>query len=259
MRTVRIMFAFIAMIMMVPTVGLADEITIVADNWCPYNCEPDTKAPGFMIEIAETVFKKAGHTVKYKIVEWDQALEDTQKGKYNAITGAAKTDAEGFVFPQNELGIVVNKFFARKDVAWTYTGVDSLKDVKVGIIKGYEYAQGPDAYFAANMNTQAVYAASGEKPLEDLIEKLEGGDIDVIVEDGQVFSYFFISYGLIDMLEMFPVAGPAGKPDELYIAFSPANPKSREYARILSEGMDSLRKSGELNRILAKYGSRDWK
>ena len=154
-----------------------------------------------------------------------------RSARYLPVTGAARTDAEGFVFPETEQGIVVNEYFTRKDFGWKYTGVDSLKNVKVGIIKGYEYEDLLDAYFAENINTKAVYAASGENSLEDLIEKLLNGDIDIVIEDRQVFGYFFISTGLIEMLENCETAGPTGEPDQLYIAFSPAHPKSNLYAQ----------------------------
>jgi polar amino acid transport system substrate-binding protein len=45
----------------------------------------------------------------------------------------------------------------------------------------------------------------------------------------------------------------------VYIAFSPGNPKSQEYAQILSKGIQQLRASGELATILKKYGMSDWK
>ena len=242
-----------------PVSGLADEITIAADEWCPYNCTPGTATPGFMIEIAEKVFQKAGHTVKYDIVAWDQALEATREGKINAVAGAAKEDAPDFVFPRNAIGKVSNNFFTRKDSSWTYAGIGSLKGVKVGITDGYVYEPELDKYFADNKDTPAVYAASGDLPLEKLVEKLMNGEIDVVVEDRSVFTYFFTSRGIIDMLAQCRDAGPTGPADELYIAFSPANPKSEAYARTLSDGVDALRKSGELKELLAKYGDRDWK
>jgi len=49
------------------------------------------------------------------------------------------------------------------------------------------------------------------------------------------------------------------KPSKLFIAFSPKNPKSQEYAKLLSEGTAALRASGELRKILAKYGLSDWR
>ena len=46
----------------------------------------------------------------------------------------------------------------------------------------------------------------------------------------------------------------------LYIAFAPAQvcPQCTEYAQTLSRGMSQLRQSGELGKILARYGLRDW-
>ena len=34
---------------------LADEISLRADLWCPYTCDPQAKNPGFMIEIAKEI------------------------------------------------------------------------------------------------------------------------------------------------------------------------------------------------------------
>ncbi|MEK2644629.1 transporter substrate-binding domain-containing protein [Bdellovibrio sp. BCCA] len=44
----------------------------------------------------------------------------------------------------------------------------------------------------------------------------------------------------------------------LYVGFSPNNPKSKIYAKILNQGIDDLRRSGELRRILEKYNLEDW-
>lgn len=53
-------------------------------------------------------------------------------------------------------------------------------------------------------------------------------------------------------------AGSVG-PTENFIAFSPVNPKSREYAAILDRGMAEMRASGRLRQILQRYGVKDWK
>lgn len=37
-------------------------ITLVADEWCPYNCVPNSEKPGYAIEIAQEIFNKK----KYK-------------------------------------------------------------------------------------------------------------------------------------------------------------------------------------------------
>ncbi|MNT92496.1 hypothetical protein D3C72_2337940 [compost metagenome] len=44
----------------------------------------------------------------------------------------------------------------------------------------------------------------------------------------------------------------------LYVSFSPANPKSPQYAALITKGISELRQSGELKKILDKYGVLDW-
>jgi len=46
---------------------------------------------------------------------------------------------------------------------------------------------------------------------------------------------------------------------KLYIAFSPKNPKSKEYAKLITDGIEQMRLSGELSQILAKYKLTDWR
>jgi len=56
----------------------------------------------------------------------------------------------------------------------------------------------------------------------------------------------------------FRSAGIAVIPRKAFIAFSPAVPESKKYAQMLSKGIQSLRRSGELDKILGKYGQKDW-
>jgi polar amino acid transport system substrate-binding protein len=104
-----------------------------------------------------------------------------------------------------------------------------------------------------------VIVATGDNALEQNIEKLLSGQIDVVVEAGSVFINFFAAKGMISSLDQIRDAGEAGEKDDLYIAFSPKNGKSKDYAEILSKGIDGLRQSGKLASILEKYGLKDWK
>jgi len=45
----------------------------------------------------------------------------------------------------------------------------------------------------------------------------------------------------------------------VYIAFSPFFKQSKTYAKILSDGIIKYRKNGKLQKILNKYGLKDWK
>ncbi len=234
----------------------ADHITLASDDWCPINCTPETEKPGYMVELARHIFEKAGHTVEYKMVPWERAIAESRKNKYSAIIGAYIGDAPDFVFPKNEQALIGNSFFASKESTWTYKDLSSLSKVKIGVIKGYDYGEEMNLYIKENNKTAKVQVVAGETALELNIKKLLKGRIDAILESEFVFNYKVSQMGFKEKIKS---AGQAVEPEKTYIAFSPANPKSKEYAKILSDGMEQIRKSGELKKILNRYGLDDWK
>jgi len=128
-----------------PAAGYADQITIVADHWPPFNLEANAPKKGYMIDIADAVFKPHGITVIYQNIPWNRALHETKEGNYNAVVGASKTDAEGFVFPHQELARNKMAFFIRENDTWQFEGVSSLSGKRLGAVDGYDYRQGLNA------------------------------------------------------------------------------------------------------------------
>ncbi|MBK1879168.1 substrate-binding periplasmic protein [Pelagicoccus mobilis] len=235
----------------------AEELTIVADDWCPFNCAEGAIDPGFMIEIAAQSLEGAGTQVAYSNIGWDEAIEKTRGGAFSAIVGAAKGDAPDFVFPTEPQGWLKNSFYTLADSDWSYTGPESLGSIRLGVIEGYSYDAEVDKYVAANPGK--LFVAKGNKALEMLIEALMNGEIDALVEGSSVFSQYFVSNGLLELMDQCREAGTAGDGEPIYVAFSPSNPKSADWAKLVSEGTARLRESGELAKILAKYYVEDWK
>lgn len=236
----------------------ADIISIVADEWCPYNCIPESDKPGYIIEIAVAVFQKSGHTVDYETINWSRAIEKTRKGKYTAIVGATKGDAPDFIFPDQEQGVIRDTFFVLKKSSWKYSGIDSLAGIKLGVIQDYDYGQIINQYLKKNSNTPLVQFVSGDNALELNFKKIEAGRIDAILEDKNVFLLKASEMGKTDLFSHAGDEISPGRDNKIYIAFSPLNLKSKEYATLLSKGMDEIRKSGILKNILAGYGLSDW-
>jgi polar amino acid transport system substrate-binding protein len=250
-----LVIAVVAGIWLATAPAFADTIEIVSDVWCPYNCAQDAADPGYTIKIAQKVFGSAGHQVVYKTLNWSRAIVQAREGKSTAIAGTGRADAPDFVFPEEPVGSSVSTFFVTADSSWNYAGPGSLAAVKLGFIKDYKYGEELDKYIAANQNSDKLQAASGDDALEKNINKLLAKRIDVLVEDANVFMPAAKKNGCQDKVK---AAGNI-KPIPVYIAFSPGNPKSQEYAQILSRGIQQLRASGELATILKKYGMSDWK
>jgi len=119
----------------------ADEIVIAADYWCPISCSPDCNNPGILIEIADTIFSQKNCTIKYIQMPWKRAVALARNGKINGIVGAFYGDAPDFIFPKNEQINLTNSFYVLKDNDWNFTGIESLKNIRLGYINGYDYGQ----------------------------------------------------------------------------------------------------------------------
>ena len=164
----------------------ADDIILVADPWCPFNCGRNDENPGYMVEIAKYVFEQHGHTVKYFNVPWARAIYGTREGQYDGIIGAGRTETPDFVFPDIELGLARHTFYVKKGNPWRYDGLDSLKTITLGVIKNYSYGDLYNVYIEPNQNNpKRIQVISGEKGLALNIQKLEENKIDAIIE------YFF--------------------------------------------------------------------
>jgi polar amino acid transport system substrate-binding protein len=192
--------------------------------------------------------------VKYKVVPWKRAIVEARKGNYNAIIGAFKEDAPDFVFPEEEFGMSRFAFFVKKGTKYKYSELKSLLKMKIGLIKGYSYGEKEDKFFKENQ--KIIQYAHGSDPLSQNIKKLLHGRITVVGEDPNVFLEKAAGMGVADQIIN---VGDTGTANKIYIAFSPKNPKSKEYAKILTEGIRKLKKSGELKKILTKYGLEYWK
>jgi polar amino acid transport system substrate-binding protein len=240
-----------------PVMTHSNVITIVADDWCPYNCVPDSKTPGYIIELATEIFSKAGYQLKYEYVPWSRVIKGVENGTYDGAVGAAKGDIPSALFPEEEEGMATNHVFVRKGEKWQYAGIDSLKQVRLGVVGDYYYNDEINAYIAANPNSPKIDVTRGDDAVEQSLKKLLTNQIDVYIEDLNVFYYTAAQAGLDK--DKFAIAGLVDEPQPIYIAFSSKNPEAEKWARILSDGIKEFRSSGHLAEILQRYGMKDWK
>lgn len=235
----------------------AATITLVADAWPPYNNAVNDPQKGYIVEIAEHIFNHHGHTVTYKILPWKVAVEETRKGTYDGLIGADTEDGAGFIFPQEEVGSYQVAFFVKKDTPWRFTSTRSLEQIKLGVAEGYGYSAWLFDYIQANKKDfNRVQAVSGEHPLRANIRKLIAGQIDATTATTSTMYYTAKQLGVSEQIQF---AGSGGQGRNVYLVFSPAHEKSREYAQLFDEGLRELRSKGLLAEILSRYGLTDWK
>jgi polar amino acid transport system substrate-binding protein len=252
-------FAGAALVCLIFTGSLKAQtvISFRADSWYPYNGKPSDAKPGYAVELLKMIYEPKGFKVDYQIMPWKRAIADGETGQHNAIIGAIKVDAPTFVFPEEPVGTSDTTFFIKKEMKWKYDGIASLAGKQLGVVAGYSYGEPLDAYIKANAaNPALISESSGDTASELGIKRLQAGRIDIYAETASVFWAQLDKQSI--SRDIFVCAGTMTDPEPIFVAFSPAKPESKDHAKMFSEGIRALRKSGELAKILAKYGISDW-
>lgn len=234
-----------------------EAIVLAADDWPPFTSHGNEKGEGYMVDIVRETLEEAGYRVQFVIVPWKRAIEDCRAGAFYGILGATMDEAQGFVFPSEELAHDRPSFWTRADSKYSYSGVRSLAQMRLGAVAEYEYFPELDRYIAENASaTGKVQLTSGDSALEQNIRKLADGRIDVIVDNDYSITAKADELGLLQKLRP---AGKGGEPLMLYAAFSPAHQHSRELAELVSKGIAKMRRDGRLRAVLERYSLTDWK
>ncbi|MBP7338748.1 ABC transporter substrate-binding protein [Niveispirillum sp.] len=234
----------------------AAEVKLRADGWCPYNCEPGNR-PGYLIDIAKAALEPAGHTVDYQLMPWTEALAAAAAGTVTGAVGATREEAPTLVYATTPLGLsrptlVIRKGKETKD--FKVTNLDSLKGLRFGSIKDYFYATEVNAFIDANKGSANLVQVTGDNVTEDLVNMLIDGKLDAIVEDSNVVDYLLESKGYRNLFNYHAL----GEKATVSIGFSPKDPNSATYAKLIDAKLAELRKNGQLTAILEKYGMKDW-
>ncbi|MBU2887843.1 transporter substrate-binding domain-containing protein [Gilvimarinus agarilyticus] len=239
--------------------GRAQTLHLVADEWCPYNCEPNSKKPGFMVEIMTRAFAEQGVEIHYSTLPWLRALRETRNGKYHATIGASKAEAPDFIFPRLEQGEMRNGFWVNTDSPWQFQGLHSLSLVQLGILAGYGYGPALTQYIDSDSSKEMISVIRGDKPLDTGLAMLLRQRIDALVEDETVMRQKIAQADIEGKVKLAGYVPTTDRFSKVYIAFSPADKNSKKYANILSQAMLEMRANGELEKILARYHLSDWR
>lgn len=246
------MLPLLAASMLLVRPAFANTIVLTGDDWCPYNCAAGDADPGYAVEIVKKIFEPKGHTVQYAVRPWVRALKETVSGEATAIVGVTdEPETASLVMPNATIGSITMTFYTLPEQTWTYQGPESLAAVKLAVVRDYAYGKDLDAYIAANADK--VVTTHGDTPLLANLRKLKMGDAGAVVDDVSVVRYFSRKSNL-DVR----AAGALNAAVLARVGFSKADPMSPQYAAAFDEGVAALRASGELAKILERYGLTDW-
>lgn len=229
-------------------------VHLAADEWMPFNGDPAGAKPGYVVEFAREIFEPQGIQVEYTNIPWEDTLAATRGGAIDGAICANADEGAGLVLPKNAVAAPRMVILSAKSSAWKYENVRSLAEVRIGVIAEYAYWEVLDNYVARS-DSSAVYVAEGEAPLNDLLDKLESGEIAALVESEAVLVWKLRERGKTkdDYRTVY-----RHMPDDVFVAFAPTE-RGRRFAALFDAGMEKLVASGRADEIAAAYGLKDWR
>lgn len=159
----------------------SNQLNMTASPWSPF-VSRDLAGNGVAVCIVTKALQRAGYKTTFALLEWPRDLEGTKLGEYDVITSIWYTEerAADLVFSEpiieNRIKLMVH---ADSDIHITETG--TLKGYRVGLVEDYAYTEGiykklPGTLIKANT-------------VEENLQHLLAGKIDVAVVDEQVALY----------------------------------------------------------------------
>ena len=256
-RPRRLLTRALGTLLFVLNTSYADNVvTIRADQWFPMNGDPKADKPGYMIELAQAILTPHGYTVDYQLLPWKRSIRHVIQGKADCVVGAYRDENRQLIFPEEPWGIDRIDFYVTKDSGWRFTGQESLQGITIGIIGGYSYGETLNQLIKDPRNKDQFQIVSTGNALELNIRNLERGRITTTVESVYVMDAKLRELGLQNKIIS---AGTLAPGEPMYIACSPERATTQQYLRWFDEGTRRLRRSGELQTLMSRYGLSDWK
>ncbi len=238
-----------------PASVLAETLRFATIDYCPFTCDPSKEdgKEGFMTDVLREALEPAGYTLELEMLPYVRAVEAVRDRRYDGIVVVGKDYAPDLVYPAQPTVVQRVLFLVNATSPWRYLGVESLADVRVGVVRGFHYVD-PDlvAYLDQEKNNEdRVYVMHGNTTTSRAIRMLRNGRIAAFLEGEYSAVYQLKKMGIWNEVT---VAGYTTNAFEDYTGFSPHNPNAADYAGILSDALARMKQSGRLDDILRRYG-----
>ncbi|MCB6184451.1 transporter substrate-binding domain-containing protein [Leeia sp. TBRC 13508] len=229
-------------------------IVLSADEWCPYNCHPNTDTPGILVELAKAAWKPLGYDVDYQVLPWARAkLQAIQSSNIGLLGAGRGLDEQQFIYGKVPPLVSPFCFFTKPSLTWSFYGVKALEPIRLGTAYGYNYDGEVGIYVKNGLasNSKFVDASMGDLPANQNFDKLQADRLDVVLEDRLVSQY--IAAQRQPKLKI-REAGCIVADDTIYLVL----PKKMKNAEKLMSALDSYitqsRQDGRFAKLLQKYG-----
>ncbi len=234
------------------------EINVGFAEACPHMC-PYDQHKGFTVDIARAALEPKGWRLSFVALPWARVVAKANAGSLHAAISTGKKESPQLIYPQLELATQEDCFFGRRNDSWTPQGSSSFLERKTIVFKGWVLEDDYKAVLGETGYKRSFEEFSiDENYIERVIQLVIRHRMDAFWSDSTVFKYYAARARNADLVNIKKL-GCVSK-QNLYIGFSPAHPDlTKRLTKDFDAGMERLRETGELNRILGRYGLSDWR
>ncbi|OZG70403.1 hypothetical protein BTA51_26280 [Hahella sp. CCB-MM4] len=227
-----------------PAMSEERSVTLESSEYPPFYGK-ELLNQGVITEIVVKAFKKVEYKADVQFRPFARALSDGKDGKIDGVIALWHTHEreQWFAFsdplPANQIG-----FYKRKDKTIRYKTLSDLAPYRIGVVTGYAV---PPRFKEANLKTEDV-----SEDYKNLL-KLQGNRFELTLIDKWVAQYL-IRNRYPHLEQELEWMEPPLEIKPQYLAFSIKSQGYKQRLNDFNEGLQQLKKTGELEAILTKHG-----
>jgi len=226
-----------------------DNITIMTENYPPYNMESNGKLKGISVDIVVEILKdiKSNQSLDdIKMTTWSRAYSYAQKKSNHMVFSTTRTKQREDLFKWvGPIATTTIALIARKDRDVKINSISDLNNYKIGaVLKDI----GEQLLLKNKINSNNIYCVSSKDAIKISFNKLKNRRIDLFAYDFNVAKYSArlkgfetSSYESVYTL----------KKGELYYAFNKQT--DDKIINKWQNTLDKIKKDGRYKQIITKY------
>lgn len=233
---------------------IPNRIVLATTDWCPYACSNSDTSPGIAYEYVKAVLKKNGIDAHIEFYPWTRAIKEVRSCRAHGLLTAVREEAPYLNFTHTPTMAYRVCFFTQASNDWVFQGIQSLKQVTLGAIRGYGYDPQLDEYIRDPNSQGSLQLISGGDEILRFINMLSLKRIDTFLDDQYVAAWQAKS-NKVDFSEVRKAGCLADNP--FYLALNPALEWGDKLIELLDGAFLKKENKALLNTILKKYTAQD--
>jgi polar amino acid transport system substrate-binding protein len=208
---------------------------------------------GFAVDLASDILTKQGAILDLQLVPWKRCQKQLENGKLAelALNVTSSPDRQKNYLFSESIYEASGSYFYSKDYYPNGLKIENISDLskyKICGLFGYDYS-------AYGLNDQSPNLDSHAKKYSEIAYKIHNKSCDIFIEKTEVVEGQ-AKLGQILIKDNNRIASaklPEKTPEKFYFMISKKSEKAETLLKVLNQGIDEMKKNGEMNKLMSKY------